>query len=219
MLQVGSWRDNTLSLNESAVRMYSPSGHIARIYSRCITGCNCSSAVPRRFSDEKNRDYSLRFDAHTLVWGIVVLTLTLMGVTFTFVVLLFFIFKFDHPVVLGSTSSISVLLLSGITGLYFLNFAFLFSDTPSTCGIRRFGLGFFYSVIFSSLLMKIIRISRLSSAENNTIHKAFTGGPSITIMSSILIAIEVVIAGEWLIIRQPDVELVFTSKITIYPNT
>ena len=209
ILQVGLWSEGKLMINTSQVRMYSPSGRTARIYSRCITGCNCSSAIPRRFPEADKRDYKLHFDAHTRVWGIFILTLTMMGVAFTFVVLVYFIFKFQHPVVLGATSSISALLLSGITGLYLLNFAFLFSDTPATCGIRRFGLGFFNSVIFSSLLMKIVRVGRMTRLNENNIHKAFTGGPSITVMAFILIAIEVILVGEWIIIKEPDVELVF----------
>ena len=205
-----------MTLNTSRVRMYNAAGRTSRIYSRCITGCNCTSSIPRRFPDADKRNYMLQFDAHTRVWGIFVLTLTLMGVTFTFVVMMYFIFKFQHPVVLGATSSLSALLLAGITGLYLLNFAFLFSDTPTTCGLRRFGLGFFNSIIFSSLLVKIVRVSRISKTNNNNSHQiAFIGGPSSTMMSLILVIIEVILAGEWLIIQEPDVKLIFTGMYAI----
>ena len=49
-------------------------------------------------------------------------------------------------------------------------------------------------------------------------YRPFTGGPSTSIMALILISIEVVLAGEWLIIQQPDVEWIFNGDNTDYKD-
>ena len=151
------------------------------------------------------------FIAHRYVWGVIILTFLILGIVFAFVTMLFFIFKFKHPVVVASTSSLSVMLLFGIILLYLVNFAFMISATKVTCCLRRLCLGTFYALIFSCLLVKAIRVARMTNRANMACKIPFVGGPSQTCLAFILVAIQVLIAVEWLILDPPDVEYYLTN--------
>ncbi len=181
--------------------MYDSKGMKVLPESQCPGTCNCSSK--QGHLDKKNVPLSM--DAHMKVWGVLVMTFALLGVVLAFVTMMFFVFKFRHPVVVGSTSSLSVLLLFGIIFLYLMNFAFMLSDTWATCGVRRFGLGFFYSIIFAVLFIKATRVGRICNKAALSAKPSFISGPSQTAIVFVLVFIEIILVSEWLIIQPPDV--------------
>ncbi len=190
-----------MTFNKSLVHMYTAEGHRVLPESQCPGTCNCTSR--QGVLDKTN--VPLTMHAHLQVWGVLIMTFCLLGVVLAFVTMMFFIFKLRHPVVIGATSSLSVLLLFGIIFLYLMNFAFMFSDTMATCGIRRFGLGFFYSIIFSVLFIKATRVSRICNKAALSSKPSFISGPSQTAVVFVLVFIEVILMAEWLIIQPPDV--------------
>ncbi|CAH1801201.1 unnamed protein product, partial [Owenia fusiformis] len=112
-----------------------------------------------------------------------------------------------------------IIILLGIVLLYLMNFIWMISSSPITCGMKRFGIGFFYSMIFSSLLVKIVRINRFSNKMNSSNKPQFISGPSQIVATCVLIALELVLVVEWLILKPPEVEwyLVNETQDEEYP--
>ena len=104
-----------------------------------------------------------------------------------------------------ATCSLSVLLLVGVISLYLLNVAFMLSDHPVTCGVRRFGLSFFYCLIYDCLLIRAIRINRLWHASDHQ-PPPFINGCSQTVLVLVLLCIEFILVTEWLVLKPPDVK-------------
>ena len=195
--------------------MYNSAGERALPLSQCPGTCNCSHK-----QGQLDKEYvPVKFEAPEQVWGVLVITFTAMGVVFTFVAMLFFIFKYSHPVVLATTCSVSILLLFGIMFLYFLNFAFMVSPTSVTCGMRRLGLGVFYAMMFACLLVKAITISRVYNKHSLSGKPSFISGSSQTVAALVLIGIHLIIVIEWMILHPPDVHwvLVNVNKVDYYP--
>ncbi|XP_013414763.1 uncharacterized protein LOC106176781 isoform X2 [Lingula anatina] len=203
-VEVGYWENGELTLNFSAFKMYDEKGNSIRPKSRCPG--TCTHCIYQRPEIDTTR-VPLKFEEHRSIWGVVVITVTVLGVVFAFIIMIFFIFNHNHPVVAGATSSLSFILLLGIILLYLLNFAIMFSDVWATCGIKRFGLGFFYTLIFTALLMKIIRIRRIFNKANVSMKPSFVGGPSNSLAACILLLIELVLVIEWLVLQPPNIEL------------
>ena len=88
--------------------------------------------------------------------------------------------------------------------MYLMNIAFMLSDHPVTCGIRRAGLSFFYCVIFASLLIRAIRIYRIWHTSEK--RPPFINGCSQTVLVLVLVCIEFILVTEWLILQPPGVE-------------
>ena len=108
----------------------------------------------------------------------------------------------------GATCSLSVLLLIGVISMYLLNVAFMLSDHPVTCGVRRFGLSFFYCLIYACLLIRAIRIHRLwnACATSDDKRPPFINGCSQTVLVLVLLCIEFILVTEWLVLKPPDVK-------------
>ena len=57
------------------------------------------------FQGRMDKDHvPLKMTAHSTVWGILVVTFSSLGVFFSLLVIIFFLFKFQHPVVIGQCS-------------------------------------------------------------------------------------------------------------------
>ena len=204
-----------LQFNRSLVNMYNSAGERVLPMSQCPGTCNCSLR-----QSKLDKEYvPVEFEAPETVWGVLIITFTCMGVMFTFVTMLFFIFKYNHPVVIATTCSTSILLLFGILFLFFLNFAFMISPTLATCGIRRLGLGLFYSMIFACLLVKSITVSRVYNKHSLSGKPSFISGTSQTVASLFLIGIHLIIVVEWMILNPPDVHwiLINVNKVNYFP--
>ena len=99
---------------------------------------------PFLFQGEMNKEFvPLKMTVHNSVWGILIITFSSLGIFFSLLIMMFFLFKFQHPVVLGKTIPfpgfhfrfrVLVLLgsskptgrkLKGVIFLYLLNMAYM----------------------------------------------------------------------------------------------
>ena len=200
--QVGRWSKNRLQLNRSEVHFYNEETERVELRSICLGLCNCSQE-PVILHLAKP---SLHMVTHLTVWGIIVIAISLLGVLLALITALFFMLRYRHPVVLGATSSLSLMLLGAVSSMYLLNFAFMLSDTPATCAVRRFFFGIFYALVFSVLLIKVIRIGRICNKAALSSKPSFISGQSQTAIACLLSFIQVALATEWLVLQPPDVE-------------
>lgn len=59
------------------------------------------------------------------------------------------------------TTVLGYMILAGLLLLYAVNLAFVLAPDSGTCGVRRFGLGLAYAVVFAGMLVKVMHIWRV----------------------------------------------------------
>ncbi|XP_070571996.1 uncharacterized protein [Ptychodera flava] len=139
------------------------------------------------------------------IWAVIVIAVIALGVLFCFIIFMYFLIEFRHPVVRGASSSLSFFLLLGISLLLLENFAFMFDPTQIVCGCRRFGLSFFHALIWCALLCKVIRVLRIGERAEINSEVAYIGPWSQTCLLLAFLLVQVVLVGEWLLLDPPSV--------------
>ena len=94
-------------------------------------------------------------------WVIIISSLAGLGIIFTVATILIFLYYKDTDVVRASAPELSFPLLVGVLLCYMLPFVIMADQTVFFCGIRRFGLGFCFSICYSALLTKTNRLARV----------------------------------------------------------
>lgn len=97
-------------------------------------------------------------------WGIIVGVLAGVG---AFVAAILFLYLLVMYPVRGGTSILGYILSFGIILLYLMVFPFISHADNRICGLRRFGLGFVYSIVYSSLLVKLVDCWRVRNKNDS----------------------------------------------------
>lgn len=128
----------------------------------------------------------------TSIHAVIPMALATLGImSTTFVISLFVMFN-TTPVVMASGRELSYMLLVGCLVCYFMTFALLAPPTVFFCAVQRFGVGFGFSIIYSALLIKTNRISRIfQSARRSAKRPPLISPRSQIVMTLILILIQV----------------------------
>ncbi|XP_053377191.1 metabotropic glutamate receptor 3-like isoform X2 [Mercenaria mercenaria] len=151
----------------------------------------------------------MRFDS---VYSIVPLVLSGLGVFATLFVIFAFIRYNDTPVVMASGRELSYMLLSGCLFCYLMTVILILKPTSITCAVQRFGVGFGFAIIYSSLLTKTNRISRIfQSARRSARRPPFISPKSQIIISTILVTLQVIFTIIWLVLEPPGTRLYFPN--------
>lgn len=150
----------------------------------------------------------------TDIWAIVLMVVTLCGLLVTIGIVIIFIVNHDHRVVKASSREVSTILLLGIILCYLMPIAFMVMPSEAVCAIRRFGVGFSFSVCYSALLVKTTRIHRLFNQTSMNPSKApiFTGPISQVVLTLLLISVQVAIAVVWLIVERPSTDIAYSAR-------
>lgn len=145
-------------------------------------------------------------------WAIVILIGTTLGLAATaFVAAVFIIFN-KQKIIKATSRELSAILLTGIALCYIIPFFFIAEPSPATCAIRRFSIGFCFSLCFSPLLMKTNRIYRVFHTAPQT--PRFAGSWNQVVFTCGLVSVQIFIAALWLGIERPSVKFVNSTTIT-----
>ena len=148
-------------------------------------------------------------------WSIIIVLLTIFGIIATTAVAVVFIIHYKHKLIKASSRELTAILLTGIMLCYLLPFFFIAKPSPWTCGIRRFGVGFCFSLCYSALLVKTNRIHRIfNRSPDSTQAPPLISPESQVFFTALLVAVQVVIASVWLIAEVPSVTFVFNRFST-----
>lgn len=143
-------------------------------------------------------------------WAVVIQLGALLGLAATaFVVVVFIVFN-KHKIVKAACRELCAILLTGIALCYILPFFFIAAPSPATCAIRRFSVGFCFSLCFAPLLMKTNRIYRVFHKAPHT--PRFAGPKSQVVFTCLLVSVQAIVGAVWLIADRPGVKPVY------YPN-
>ena len=148
-------------------------------------------------------------------WSIVVLLLTILGITATTAVTVVFIVYYRHKLIKASSRELTAVLLTGIMLCYLLPFFFIAKPSPWICGFRRFCVGFCFALCYSALLVKTNRIHRIfNRSPDSTQVPPLVSPQSQVFFTALLVAVQVVIASVWLIAEIPSVAYVYNKFTT-----
>ena len=227
LFQIGSWVDK-LSLKVTNYRGISSSNEFVLPRSHCATGgtCNCLDSKGNSVQYKQTAQMAslvsdnqqILIDPNTgavidlmnrpsadyrfsQVWGTIVTTLAALGAFFA--LCLFCYFVIFYPI-RGSTTILGFTLLVAIIFLYLMAIAFVAHATPVVCSIRRFFLGFFYSLAYSALLIKLLDAYRNKKKEE-LVYKKLARPCGLIMSCLLLVGVQSIINIEWLILVPPDV--------------
>ena len=148
-------------------------------------------------------------------WSIIIVLLTIFGIIATTAVAVVFIIHYKHKLIKASSRELTAILLTGIMLCYLLPFFFIAKPSPWTCGIRRFGVGFCFSLCYSALLVRTNRIHRIfNRSPDSTEAPPLISPESQVFFTALLVAVQVVIASVWLIAEVPSALFVFNRFST-----
>ena len=142
----------------------------------------------------------------------VMIILAILGIIATTFVSTVFIIYNRERIIKASSRELSAVLLCGIMLCYLLPFFYIAKPSPALCAIRRFGVGFCFSICFSSMLIKTNRIHRIFNHKSKSIEAPPLISPqSQLLFTAILVAIQVAIAIVWLVVEQPGTVFVYND--------
>ncbi|XP_065314843.1 metabotropic glutamate receptor 3-like isoform X2 [Gordionus sp. m RMFG-2023] len=146
----------------------------------------------------------LRYIIWSSIYAIIPICISLIGVLLTTYVGLIFLINIDTPLVKASGRELSFMLLGGITICYLCTFPLLAKPTLLVCGLQRFMIGFGFAVMYSSLLTKTNRISRIfNSASRSAKRPTFISPTSQMVIALILITVQIVMNAIWFLLEVP----------------
>lgn len=86
-------------------------------------------------------------------WAIILSILACLGGVVSLAIFVYLLIMYP---VRGGTTILGFILSFGIVLLYMMAFPFIAHADVRMCGLRRFGLGFVYSIVYSALMVKLI---------------------------------------------------------------
>ena len=146
--------------------------------------------------------------------GIVMLTISCVGIVATIFVIVVFVIFFNHELIKASSRELSAILLSGILLCFIFPFFYAIKPSPAICGIRRFFVGLGFAFSYSALLVKTNRIHRIFNRkpESLLIKPRFIDPVSQIIITCIFISVQVLIAFLWLAIEHPATTIIHSHN-------
>ena len=148
-------------------------------------------------------------------WSIVTLILTCAGIVATTSVVVIFLIYRNNQIIKASSRELSAVLLCGIMLCYLLPFFFIAMPSLWICGIRRFSVGFCFSLCYSALLVKTNRIHRIFNRKVVSLEAPPLISPLSQIFFTVLlVCIQVIIATVWLIVEKPSITFNYTDFST-----
>ncbi|XP_017469484.1 PREDICTED: metabotropic glutamate receptor-like [Rhagoletis zephyria] len=150
------------------------------------------------------------------LFALIPLAIAIFGIIMTVVVIVLFAKNHDTPLVRASGRELSYTLLFGILVCYCNTFALIAKPTIVSCISQRFGIGVGFSIIYSALLTKTNRISRIfHSASKSAQRLRYISPQSQVVITVSLIAIQVLITMIWMIVEPPGTRFYYPDRTEV----
>ncbi|KAH8376012.1 hypothetical protein KR093_004800, partial [Drosophila rubida] len=159
---------------------------------------------------------SIQYMRWNSLFAIVPMVVALIGITMTIIVIVLFAKNHDTPLVRASGRELSYTLLFGILVCYCNTLALIAKPTIGSCVLQRFGIGVGFSIIYSALLTKTNRISRIfHSASKSAQRLKYISPQSQVVITASLIAIQVLITMIWMIVEPPGTRFYYPDRTEV----
>ncbi|XP_044573571.1 metabotropic glutamate receptor isoform X3 [Drosophila ananassae] len=147
------------------------------------------------------------------LFSVIPMVIAIFGIMVTIMVIVLFARNHDTPLVRASGRELSYTLLFGILVCYSNTFALIAKPTIGSCVVQRFGIGVGFSIIYSALLTKTNRISRIfHSASKSAQRLKYISPQSQVVITASLIAIQILITMIWMIVEPPGTRFYYPDR-------
>ena len=202
-VNVGKWENSKIRLEkpniEFKIGTFAPDSFCNN--GPCLDVCSSQSLVYAAMGLPKPLpvDYNFRN-----VYGIVTSSLSLLGILFILITIIYFMMAF--PTAAG-TSVLGYIILIGCLMIYSVNFAFIFQPTIGTCTVRRIMMGVGYAIIYSGMLVKVIHSWRMMTYGGGDNNEWFARPGVLMVVTAFLIMVQVILSSAWLILYPTEIDL------------
>ncbi|XP_067123337.1 metabotropic glutamate receptor 6-like [Centruroides vittatus] len=132
------------------------------------------------------------------------MTFSTLGVILTGFFTSVFLKHNDTPIIRASGRELSYVLLFGILMCYIMTFILVQKPSNIICGVQKTGIGLCFAIVYSAILTKTNRISRIFNAGKKTVSKpAFISPQSQLIICGALVSVQISITAVWLVFTPP----------------
>ncbi|KAH8361312.1 hypothetical protein KR084_008914 [Drosophila pseudotakahashii] len=150
------------------------------------------------------------------LFALIPMAIAIFGIAVTIIVMVLFAKNHDTPLVRASGRELSYTLLFGILVCYCNTFALIAKPTIASCVLQRFGIGVGFSIIYSALLTKTNRISRIfHSASKSAQRLKYISPQSQVVITASLIAIQVLITMIWMVVEPPGTRFYYPDRTEV----
>ena len=119
----------------------------------------------------------------------------------------------NTPIVKASGRELSFVLLIGIFLCYALTFVLVSKPSTISCGAQKFGMGLCFSIVYSAILTKTNRISRIFRAGKRTSRRPkFISPRSQLVICGAFVAFQNAIGILWLLLRPPKAIAFYANR-------
>ena len=144
------------------------------------------------------------------LWSIIIGIASFLGVITTVFIMVTFVLWRNHEIVKASSRELSGVLLTGLLLCNLLPVVFIALPSAPICTVRRFGVGFVFSLCYSALLVRTNRIFRIFNRLKTTTQKPILISPqSQLIFTFLLVSVQVAIAAIWLALEPPRTVIMY----------
>lgn len=103
-------------------------------------------------------------DRFPQAWAIILSVLAALGAAISLGIFIYLLIMYP---VRGGTSILGYILSFGIIFLYLMVFPFIAHAEERMCGLRRFGLGLVYAIVYSALMVKLVDCWRVRGKDDS----------------------------------------------------
>ncbi|RWS03982.1 metabotropic glutamate receptor 4-like protein [Dinothrombium tinctorium] len=140
------------------------------------------------------------------------IVLSSVGILMTIYVVFIFLKYRDTPVVRASGRELCMVLLAGILMCFGITFILFLKPSSLVCGLQQTSIGVSFSIVYSAIMTKTNRISRIFNAGKKTTKRpSFISPKSQIIICCGLVLIQLIITLLWFAFSPP-------KAINYYPN-
>ncbi len=171
------------------------------------------------FSPNLNKSECIENPLNYLMWedgiSVFIMLFSIFGLLCTSVVAGVYIIFYNHENIKASSRELTAIILTGLFLCFLIPFFSIGEPTAPTCGISRFLFGFSFCLCYAALLVKTNRIHRIFNRDANSSQRPPLISSKIQILfTSMLVGVQVVISGAWLIIEIPGIKIEYRDKTT-----
>ncbi|KAI6218429.1 G-PROTEIN-RECEP-F3-4 domain-containing protein [Aphelenchoides besseyi] len=162
------------------------------------------------------KDHDLQHMQLNSWYSIIPSIFAVIGIVITLIVIIIFAAHNDTPVVKASGRELSYILLISIILCYSMTFVLIAPPTALTCALKRTGISFSFSCVYSAILVKTNRIYRIFSSATRSAKRPGCISPiSQVLLTAMLASIQLIASLIWLFIVPPGTRYKYPTRTQV----
>ncbi|KAI8510001.1 hypothetical protein Bbelb_124290 [Branchiostoma belcheri] len=144
-------------------------------------------------------------------WALAVMIIAAQGALLCIIIGFYFCYRLDNSFKSReSAHCLGYIMLFGCFLMYGLAYAYVIHPHEIVCGVRRAGMGFIHALVFAPMLLKAIRIWRVSRRDLDEL-TPMSGNRAQLLFTVLLLLPEIVAVVQWLWLVPPSAKIVYPS--------